>query len=67
MSRERLNILMLLSTNKVKTDELDLIKDAHDFREGNRDRFSSFGVFTEENFSKLSPILCINFIKVWKI
>ena len=48
---------MLLSTHKEKIDELDLIKVAHDFREGNRDRFSSFGVFTEEDFYKLSPIL----------
>ena len=48
MSQERLNYLMLLSTHKEKTDELDLIKVAHDFCEGNRDRFSSFGVFTED-------------------
>ena len=48
---------MLLSTHKEKTDELDLIKVAYDFCEGNRDRFSSFGVFTEEDFSKRSPIL----------
>ena len=41
MSQERLNYLMLLSTHKEKTDELDLIKVAHDFCEGNRDRFSS--------------------------
>ena len=27
------------------------------FFEGNRDRYSSFGVFTEEDFPKLSPIL----------
>ena len=57
MSRERLNLLMLLSTHKEKTDELDLIKVAHDFCEGNRDRFSSFGVFTEEDFPKISPVL----------
>ena len=57
MSRERLNFLMLLSPHKEKTDELHLIKVAHDFREGNRDRFSSFGVFTEEDFPKISPIL----------
>ena len=48
---------MLLSIHKEKTDELDLIKVAHDFCEGNRDRFSSFRVFTEEGFPKLSPIL----------
>ena len=49
---------MLLSTHKEKTDELDLIKYvAHDFCEGNKDRFSSFGVLTEEDFPKLSPIL----------
>ena len=58
---------MLLSTHKEKTDELDLIKYvAHDFCEGNKDRFSSFGVFTEY-FPTLSPILWINFIKVQKI
>ena len=45
----------------------DLVKVAHDFCEGNRDRFSSFGVFIEEDFPKLSPILWINFINVWKI
>ena len=51
-------LFMLLSTHKEKTDELDLIKYvAHDFCEGNKDRFSSFGVFTEENLPKLSPIL----------
>ena len=48
---------MLLSTHKEKTDELDLIKVVHNFCEGNRDQFSSFGVFTEEDFPKLSPIL----------
>ena len=37
MSQERLHYLMLLSTHKDKTDELDLIKVALDFREGNRD------------------------------
>ena len=57
MSQERLNYLMLLSIHKENTDELDLIKVAHDFCEGNRDRFSSFGVFTEEDFPKISPIL----------
>ena len=31
------------------------MKVAHDFCEGNRDRFSSFGVFTEY-FPKLFPI-----------
>ena len=56
MSQERLNYL-LLSTHKEKTDTLDLIKVANDFCEGNRDRFSSFGVFAEEDFLKLSPIL----------
>ena len=40
MSQERLNYLMLLSTHKEKTDELDLIKVAHDFCEGNRDRLT---------------------------
>ena len=58
---------MLLSTHKDKTDELDLIKVALDFCEGNRDWFSSFGVFTEEDFPKLSPTLWVNFIKVRKI
>ena len=48
---------MLLSTQKEKTDEMDFIKVAHDFCEGNKDRFSSFGVLTEEDFPKLSPIL----------
>ena len=67
MSQERLNYLMLLSIHKEKTDELDLIKVAHNFCEGNRDRFSSFRVFTEEGFPKPSPILWINFIKVRKI
>ena len=57
MSQERLNYLMLLSTNKERTDELDLIKVAHVFCEGNRDQFSSFGLFIEEHFPKLSPIL----------
>ena len=50
MSQERLNYLMLLSTHKKKTDELDLIKVAHDFCEGNKERFSSFGAFTGEDF-----------------
>ena len=50
ISQERLNYLMLLSTQKEKTDELDLIKVAHDFCGRNRDRFISFGVFTEEDF-----------------
>ena len=58
---------MLLSTHKEKTDELDLIKVAYDFCEGNRDRFSSFGVFTEEDFPKRSPVLRINFIKFRKV
>ena len=40
MSQEWLKHLMLLSTHKEKTDELDLIKVAHDFCEGNRDRLS---------------------------
>ena len=57
MSQERLNYLVLLSTHKAKTDELDLIKVVHNFCEGNRDPFSSFGVFTEEDFPKLSLIL----------
>ena len=57
MSLERLTYLMLLSTHKEKADELDLIKVAHDFCEENRDQFSGFGVFTEEGFPKLSPIL----------
>ena len=57
MSQERLNYLVLLSTHKAKTDELDLIKVVHNFCEGNRDQFSSFGVFTEEDFPKLSLIL----------
>ena len=57
MSRERLNFLMLLSTHKEKTDELDLIKVVYDFCEGNRDRCSSFGVFIKEDFPKLFPIL----------
>ena len=48
---------MLLSTHKEKTDELGLIKVAHDFCEGNRHRLSSFGEFTEEGFPKLCPIL----------
>ena len=56
ISQERLNYLMLLSTQKEKTDEMDFIKVAHDFCEGNKDRFSSFGVFTEY-FPTLSPIL----------
>ena len=57
MTQKRLNYLMLLPTHKEKTDELDLIKVAHDFCEGNRDRFSNLSVFTEEAFPKLSSIL----------
>ena len=57
MSQEQLNHLMLLSTHKEKTDELNPIKFAHYFCEGNRDQFSSFGVFTEEDVPKLSPFL----------
>ena len=57
MSQEQLNYLMLSSTHKENRNEMELTKVDHDFCEGNRDRFSSFDVFVEEVFLKLSPIL----------
>ena len=50
MSQEWLNYLMLLSTHKEKTDDLDLIKVANNFCEGNRDRFSSFVCSQKKTF-----------------
>ena len=56
MSQKRLDYLMLLTVHRKKTDKLNLVDGANQFRQGNRYRMFTFGTFELDGFPKLLHI-----------